>query len=144
MRLFTTVLLLVLSLTSCRSLPERERHTTIIQKDTLIFTKPVRLDTTIKALSDTIVRRNITFAYRYDTVLQTMKVLVKTKPETIRVPTVRTIEKNIIRTRPEQVQPKRRFSLWFVGVMAGIIASGIILLIVNLKRIIKRMFAIPL
>ena len=142
MRLVLAILLLVL--TSCRSLPERERHTTIIQKDTLIFTKPVRLDTTLKAFSDTIVKRNLTFAYTYDTILQRMKVLVKTKPETIRVPTVRTIEKTIIRTRPEQVKPKQRFSLWFVGIFSGIIASGIILLIVNIKRILKRMFAIPL
>ncbi len=143
MRLLTAVLLLLLSLTSCRSLPTRERHTTIIQKDTLIFTKPVRLDTTLKSFSDTIVKRNLTFAYRYDTILQRIKVLVKTKPETIRVPNVRTIEKTIIKTT-EPPKQKKKFSLWFVGLIAGITSAGIFLLLGTLKRLLKIFTAVSL
>jgi len=137
------LIFLLLVLSSCRSLQTRERHTTIIQKDTLIFTKPVRLDTTLKTLSDTIVKRNITFAYKYDTFLKHIKVFVKTKPETIRVPTIKTIEKTIIRTGRNRKE-KRKFSLWLVGIIAGLVSSGIILLLTNLKRIIKYVFAIPL
>ena len=140
--------LLELLLYSCRSVP-KESKTTIIQKDTVIYTTAVKLDTTLVELSDTIFRRNLTLAYSIDTIKQKVKVFVQTKPETIRVPQIKTIIKERTKIKHSKVSSgdkskKRGPPIWIVGGISGLVSAGIVLLFTNLKRLIKLMFNIPL
>ena len=133
--------LLSIGLWGCGVFRKQERsipvQTTIIQKDTTIFTPVVKVDTVLYTLTDTVQRRNVFVAYKVDTQYKRVRLIIQTQPETLRV---RQVYKEEVVTFPPPQKEKRKEgpSAFWVGVFSALATLGMLLLLRLLSLFLQR------
>ena len=128
--------LILCFLVSCRSVPQKTQ-TLIIQKDTIIKTPSVRIDTVLRTYTDTLRKRNILVIYDVDTVQKRVHLSVNAEPDSLQIPVYRASYIEQYRQKPEPEQVKKT-SLWKVALFSGLISASLISLFLMLKKLLVR------